>query len=256
MPFVLDPGVGDPCAGGVESAERPRMIASSTSRFLVSIAFFRVDRVSFWVSSVVRAARLLSMIFSRPSIKARRALMLSETAPSAFARLLTRALRRAAWTGGVGVCLLGSVSFSYSESDVGTALVVVATALETAIWSETTGWISGGAEGPDELEKRDPPSSGFFFPALSRSVAGLATDVTIVYRRNVPLTRASIASCIDSSNICRCLHTSTTRRSFVCISGPADLNAMAEASAIMGENAMRKSSFFRTFDCCATSLAR
>ncbi len=73
------------------------------------------------------------MIFSRPSIRPRRALMLSETAPSALARLLTRALSRAACTGGVGVGLLGSVSLSYSVSADGTALVVVATALETAI---------------------------------------------------------------------------------------------------------------------------
>ena len=103
-------------------------------------------------------------------MRPRRALMLSVTAPSAFARFLTRALRRAAWTGGVGAGLLGSVSFSYSESAVGTALVVEATALETAICSVTRGWISGGADGPDELENNDPPSRGFFLPTLSISV--------------------------------------------------------------------------------------
>ncbi len=124
---------GLPCAAGVDSADRPRMMPSSTSRFLDSMAFLRVVRVSFWASSVARAERLFSMSFSSPSIKPRRALMLSETAPSALARLLTRALSRAAWTGGVGVGLLGSVSLSYSVSAVGTALVVVATALETAI---------------------------------------------------------------------------------------------------------------------------
>ena len=109
------------------------------------------------------AARLVSMIFSSPSIRLRRALMLSETALSALGRLLTRALRRAACTGGVGVGLLGSLSLSYSVSAVGTALVVVAAALDTAIWRETRGWISGGAEGPGELPKREPPRRGFLF---------------------------------------------------------------------------------------------
>lgn len=135
LPFVRDdePARGLPCGAGVESAERPRMMPSSTSRFLDSMTFLRVVRVSLRVSSVVRVRRLVSMIFSKPSIRPRRALMLSDTAPSALARLLTRALRRAAWTGGVGVGLLGSVSLSYSVSADGTALVVVATALETAI---------------------------------------------------------------------------------------------------------------------------
>ena len=89
--------------------------------------------------------------------------MLSETALSALARFLTRALRRAACTGGVGVALLGSLSFSYSVSAVGTALVVVATAFETAIWRGTRGWISDGAEGPEEPPKREPPRRGFLF---------------------------------------------------------------------------------------------
>ena len=102
--------------------------------------------------------------------------MLSETAPSALARFLSRALRRAAWTGGVGVGLLGSVSLSYSLSAVGTALRVVAAALETAIWRGTRGTISGGAEGPEELEKREPPSRGFLFEdrVLSSSADALA----------------------------------------------------------------------------------
>ena len=145
------------------------MMPSSTSRFLASMAFFRDASCVDCVSSVARAVRLVSMIFSSPSMRARRALMLSDTAPSAFARLFTRALRRAAWTGGVGVGLLGSVSLSYSLSAVGTALAVVAVALETAIWRETRGWSSVGAEGPVELEKREPPSRGFFLPALSIS---------------------------------------------------------------------------------------
>ena len=112
------------------------------------------------------------MIFSRPSIRLRRALILSETALSALARLLTRALRRAACTGGVGVGLLGSLSLSYSASAVGTALVVVAAALDTAIWRETRGWISGGAEGPEELPKREPPRRGFLFEERDLSSSG------------------------------------------------------------------------------------
>lgn len=164
LPLVLEPEMGLPCAAtGVDSAERPRMIPSSTSRFFASVDILRVVRTSFWASSVARAALLVSMIFSRPSIRLRRALMLSETALSALARLLTRALRRAACTGGVGVGLLGSLSLSYSASAVGTALVVVAAALDTAIWRETRGWISGGAEGPEELPKREPPRRGFLF---------------------------------------------------------------------------------------------
>lgn len=99
--------------------------------------------------------------------------MLSETAPSALARFLRRALRRAASTGAVGVGLLGSVSLSYSESAVGTELSVVAAAFETAICKGTRGSISEGAEGPDEPEKRDPPSRGFLLDerVLSSSVS-------------------------------------------------------------------------------------
>lgn len=105
--------------------------------------------------------------------------MLSETAPSALARFLSRALRRAAWTGGVGVGLLGSVSLSYSESAVGTALRVVAAALETAICRGTRGSISEGAEGPDEPEKREPPSKGFLLEerVLSSSARILAMSL-------------------------------------------------------------------------------
>ena len=134
LPLRLVPAVGLPCVVGDDSAERPRMIPSSTSRFLASIAFLRVASVAACESSVIRAERLVSMIFSSPSIRLWRALMLSNTAPSALARLLTNALRRAAWTGGVGVGLVGSVSFSYSPSAVGTALAVEAAAFETAIW--------------------------------------------------------------------------------------------------------------------------
>ena len=173
-PLAWEGAVGVPWARGVESADRPRMMPSSTSRFFASIAFFRVAKLSCWDSSSARMLRFVWMIFSRPVIRARRALMDSETAPSALARFLTRALRRAACTGGVGVGLLGSVSFSYSESAVGTAEVVEAVALETAIWRDTRGWISGGAEGPEELENREPPIRGFFLPALSMSRCMLA----------------------------------------------------------------------------------
>lgn len=106
--------------------------------------------------------------------------MLSETALSALARFLTRALRRAAWTGGVGVGLLGSLSLSYSLSAVGTALVVVATALETAIWRGTRGWISGGADGPEEPPNKEPPRSGFLFEErdLSSSEKRVSADLS------------------------------------------------------------------------------
>ena len=36
-------------------------------------------------------------------------------------------------------------------------MAVVAAAFERAIWRGTRGWISDGAEGPEELEKREPP---------------------------------------------------------------------------------------------------
>ena len=72
--------------------------------------------------------------------------------------------------------LLGSVSLSYSESAVGTALRVVAAALETAICKGTRGSISDGAEGPDEPENRDPPSNGFLLEerVLSSSADGIS----------------------------------------------------------------------------------
>ena len=98
---------------------------------------------------------------SRPPIRVSRALILSETAPSALARDLRRALKRAAWTGGVGAGVLGSMSFSYSMLAVEPVLLTARVALETAICNGTIGWSSAGAEGPDELLKRDPPSKGF-----------------------------------------------------------------------------------------------
>ena len=73
---------------------------------------------------------------------------------------------------------------------------------------------------------------------------------------SVPSMRASMASKMVGSNISRCLHTSTDRRSFCCTSFVAPLYAMAVASAMMGEKAIRKSSFLLAFDCWATSFAR
>lgn len=87
----------------------------------------------------------------------------------------------------------------------------------------------------------------------------------------IPSIRPSTASWIGISKIARCLHTSITRRSFCWISFDDPLYAIAVASAITcytlawgyhfwesiltGENAIRKSSFRRTFDCCATSVS-
>lgn len=48
FPLVLEPETGLPCAAtGVDSAERPRMIPSSTSRFFASVEILRVARTSF-----------------------------------------------------------------------------------------------------------------------------------------------------------------------------------------------------------------
>lgn len=82
--------------------------------------------------------------------------------------------------------LLGSVSFSYSESAVGTALRVVAAALETATCKGTRGSISDGAEGPDEPEKRDPPR-GFL---LEERVLSSSANILAVSRfgGSLPLT--------------------------------------------------------------------
>ena len=47
-PFGRGSEIGLPCATtGVEGAESPRMMPSSTSRFLASMTFFRAFRVSF-----------------------------------------------------------------------------------------------------------------------------------------------------------------------------------------------------------------
>ena len=55
---------------------------------------------------------------------------------------------------------------------MGTALRVVAAALETAIWRGTRGSISKGAEGPDEPEKREPPRRGFLLEERVLSSSG------------------------------------------------------------------------------------
>ena len=92
--------------------------------------------------------------------------------------------------------LLGSVSLSYSASATGTAFVVVTEALDSWICCETIGWISGGAEGPEELEKRDPPRAGFFNEERdrSRSYAKSARPLSLSLQRISPSIRASIAS--------------------------------------------------------------
>ncbi len=69
--------------------------------------------------------------------------------------------------------MLASVSLSYSDSAVGTALVVEAAAFETAICRGTRGWISEGAEGPDELENNEPPRSGFLLEARDLSTSAI-----------------------------------------------------------------------------------
>lgn len=161
FPFGVDSRPGLPWIGGDGSAERPRMIPSSTSRFLASMVVLRLTSSKCWDSSLASAVLLVWRSFSRPSTSARRALMLSETAPSALARDLSSELRRAACTGGVGVEVFGSVSLSYSRFAAEAAPVAATTALETAIWKGKIGWSSKGAEGPDGLENSDPPRSGF-----------------------------------------------------------------------------------------------
>ena len=159
---------------GDDSAERPRIIPSSTSRFFASMIPFLLEISTCCISSPANAVLFVSSIFSNPSSSARLALILSNTAPSALARDLRSALRRAAWTGGVGTGLLGSVSLSYSMSAVAVAVLAVATAFDTDICKGTSGWISVGAAGPEELENSDPPSKGFLLKErdLSSSIRG------------------------------------------------------------------------------------
>lgn len=88
------------------------MILSSTSLFFPSISVLRLDISAKDVSSLASNVRFVSSIFSNPSMSSFRALMLSATAPSAFASFLRRPFRRAACTGGDGAAILGSVSFS------------------------------------------------------------------------------------------------------------------------------------------------
>lgn len=59
---------------------------------------------------------------------------------------------------------------------------------------------------------------------------------------------------MGASNIDLSFQTSTTRRSFACISAGAPLYARAVASAITGEKAIIKSSLCLIRDCCATSV--
>ena len=150
---------------------------SSTSRFLASAAALRVRSSECCDSSVVRAVRFVSRIFSSPSTSARRALMLSDTAPSALARDFRSALRRAACTGGVGMVLLGSFNFSYSEFAVAARPFMDAAAFETATCRGTRGWISSGADGPDALAKREPPSRGFLLDERDLSSSSMRASI-------------------------------------------------------------------------------
>ena len=132
------------------------MMPSSTSRFLVSILALR-EVVSVNLDSSDTNLDLLSETsISKPSSSVRRALILSETAFSALARFFKRALKRAACTGGVGAGF--DVNFSYSMSDVDTAVAWLTSAFETATCRGTKGSSSGGAEEDDE--NKDPPSIG------------------------------------------------------------------------------------------------
>lgn len=172
-PFKLAVGstTGAEAVGpGKASEESPRTIPSSTSRFLASMAALRLVSSACLVSSAVSAALFVSSNCSKPSISARRALMLWETAPSALASDFRSALSRAASTGGVGVVLLGSVSLSYSRSAVEAAPPEDAIALETAICNATKGCSSTGAVDPDE--NMEPPRRGFLFDERDLSNSG------------------------------------------------------------------------------------
>lgn len=57
-PFALGSESGLPWVIGEDSAERPRMIPSSTSRFLASIAFLRFERRVCCSSSLAREVLL------------------------------------------------------------------------------------------------------------------------------------------------------------------------------------------------------
>lgn len=74
-----------------------------------------------------------------PSMSAFRALILSLTAPSALANDFNNALILAAWTGGVGTVLDGSVSLSYSLLVIWVEFLTAEVALLTAICRETIG---------------------------------------------------------------------------------------------------------------------
>ena len=150
---------------------KPRMIPSSTSRFFCSIADFLAPNSFQLTSSFSMADLLVDSSFSSPSTSARRAFSESCTADSADARFFSKADRRAAYTGGVGTGLAGSLSLAYSVSAVGIMVVAAAVALLRADCNGIRGWSSGGAE-VEELEKRDPPRAGFLEDErdLSRSM--------------------------------------------------------------------------------------
>jgi len=96
--------------------------------------------------------------------------MLSATAPSAFARFLSRADSRAAWTGGVGIGFDGLVSFSYSSFALVIAGLDMTSALVSWVCSGISGRSSAGAEEP-EFWKREPPRAGFLPEPRVRSTS-------------------------------------------------------------------------------------
>lgn len=144
----------------------------------------------------------------------------------------------------------------------------------------TSGWSSDGVDPLEASLKKEPPRGCFLVVDRVLSISRIGTksqkpgaSCPEVIQRNLPFTRASIASSTGTSNTLRCLHTSITRRSFPWISTEEPLYAVAEASAMIyvlvnpdpralrirsqrltGANASKNSPLPRAFDCWATSL--
>ena len=173
---VLMVGVERPgCGESVEEGSL-RMISSSTSWRLASTWLRLVVRSWCWDSSVARAVRLEERRDSRELMRARRVRMVSETAPSAFARDLRRPLSLAACTGGGGgEVLVGSMSVL--KSVVIAVIVVLVSAdedLVRAFCRGTRGCSSGGADEESGLVRLPPPNRGLLpatrFLSISRYV--------------------------------------------------------------------------------------
>lgn len=152
------------------SADKPRIMASSTSFFLVSMAARREDRSTEAVPSSESLALLDSSNFSRPAMSSFLALMLSLTAPSALARFFKSDDRRAAYTGGLGRGVFGSVNFVNSVFAVSSRGREVDSRRDRADCGFSRGWSSGGRVG---VEKREPPRRA----PPERAVRDLSTSV-------------------------------------------------------------------------------